>query len=135
VIQLLADVNILGHVARLVGLMQSLYWRELWDYLDIRLRSFQDVGLSPADTDREVWQVCQQHGLFLLTNNRNDDGPDSLATAIRTQNTDVSAPVFTLSDAEQVFRSKDYADRVVESLYDQLLRIETLRGTGRLFLP
>jgi hypothetical protein len=115
--------------------MQTAYWRDLWDYLEIRQRSFEDVGLSPADTDRHVWQVCQSQGIYLLTNNRNDDGPGSLTAAIRDGNTDDSLPVFTISDADQVFPSQNYADRVVESLFDHLLRIDTLRGTGRLFLP
>jgi hypothetical protein len=132
---LLADVNIEGHVARLLGLMQTDYWRDLWEHLEIRLVHFRDVGLLPTDTDARVWEVCQQHQLYLLTNNRNDDGPDSLEAIIRAHNTATCLPVFTLGDAERVFRSKDYAERIVESLFDQLLRIETLRGTGRLYLP
>jgi hypothetical protein len=135
VIQLLPDANIVGHVARLTGLMQTDYWRELWDHLDIRACSFNDFGLSSDDTDERVWQVCQQHQLYLLTSNRNDDGPDSLAATIRTQGTATSLPVFTLSDAEEVFRSKAYADRIVESLFDYLLRIEEMNGSGRIFLP
>jgi hypothetical protein len=107
----------------------------LWDHLGIRVCSFQDFGLSSNDSDDRVWQACQQHQLYLLTNNRNDDDPDSLAATIRTQGTATSLPVFTLSDADEVFRSKGYADRVVESLFDQLLRIDDRRGTGRIFLP
>lgn len=91
-IQLLADVNIEGHVARLVSRMRGDYWRDIWDHLELRSLRFQDVGLT-------------------------------------------SLPVFTLSDADWIFHSKDYLERVTESLFDQLLRIETLRGTGRLFLP
>jgi len=34
------------------------------------------------------------------------------------------------------FRSNSsYAERVVEALYDYLLRIDEVRGTGRLYLP
>jgi hypothetical protein len=93
------------------------------------------VGLSPADTDARVWEVCQQRQLYLLTNNRNEDGPDSLGAVIRAQNTATSLPVFTVSDAERIFHSRGYAEQVIESLFDQLLRIDTLRGTGRLYLP
>jgi hypothetical protein len=135
VIQLLADVNVEGHVARVVALMQTDYWRELWDHLEIRSRQFQDAGLAPDDTDAHIWQVCQQQQLYLLTNNRNDDGPDSLEATIRTHNTATSLPVFTFSDADRIYHSKDHANRVVESLFDQLLRIDTLYGTGRLYLP
>ena len=134
-IQLLADVNVEGHMARLVSLMQSDFWREVWDDLDIRVRTFRDVGLSPDDTDSHVWLICQQQPCYLVTNNRNDDGPDSLEATIRACNTASSLPVFTLSDAERIFQSKDYADRVIESLFDKLLQIDDLRGTGRLYLP
>jgi hypothetical protein len=44
-------------------------------------------------------------------------------------------PVFTLSDADRIFQSKDYAEGVTESLFDKLLRIDGLRGTGRLYHP
>jgi hypothetical protein len=135
VIQLLADVNIEGHVARLVSLMQSAYWRDVWDDLDIRSHTFQEVGLSPDASDAHVWLICQQQQYYLLTSNRNDDGPDSLAATIRTQNAASSVPVFTLSNSDRIFQSKDYADRVAESLFDKLLRIDGLRGTGRLYLP
>lgn len=135
VIRLLADVNVEGHVARLVARMQADYWRGLWDDLDLHALRFGDLGLSPRATDAEVWQLCQQQRLYLVTNNRNDDGPDSLEATIRALNTATSLPVFTLADADRILQSKDYAERVVESLFDQLLRIDALQGTGRLFLP
>jgi hypothetical protein len=135
VIILLADVNIEGHVLRLASRMQSDEWREFWDYLDVRLLTFHDIGLVPDATDAEVWQTCQQQRIYLITNNRNDDGPDSLESTIRTQNSATSLPVFTLSDANEVIRNRDYAARVVESLFDKLLRIEMLSGAGRIFLP
>jgi hypothetical protein len=135
VIGLLADVNNEGHVARVLALMQTDYWRDMWDYLDIRLLRFRDVGLSASDTDSVAWHHCQQQQLYLLTNNRNDDGPDSLEARIRACNTPVSLPVFTFADADRILQNKEYAERVVEGLFDYLLRINSLNGTGRLFLP
>jgi hypothetical protein len=82
-----------------------------------------------------VWRRCQEQRLLLLTNNRNDDGPDSLEATIRTYNTPESLPVFTFGDADKISKSQEYAEEVIESLFDQLLRIDTLNGTGRLFLP
>jgi hypothetical protein len=79
--------------------------------------------------------ICQQKECCLLTNNRNDDGPDSLEATIRSANAPSSLPVFTFSDADRIFQSKDYAERVVESLFDKLLRIDDLRGAGQLYLP
>ena len=43
--------------------------------------------------------------------------------------------MFTVGDGKRVFESRDYALRVAEQLLDYLMRIDDLRGTGRLFLP
>ena len=67
-IALLADVNIEGHVARLMSQMQGSYWRDFWDHLQLHPSRFQDVGLSANDSDAIVWQLCQQQRLYLLTN-------------------------------------------------------------------
>jgi hypothetical protein len=134
-ITLLADVNIEGHVAYLVSRMQAEYWREVWDHLELRCLTFPEAGLTRADSDATVWHACQQNQFLLLTSNRNDDGPDPLESTIRKFNTGTRLPVFTLSDADEIFRSKIYAENVVEALYDYLLRIETVLGSGRLFLP
>jgi uncharacterized membrane protein len=66
VLTLLADVNIEGHIRRMVARMQGNLWLEFWD-----------IGLDPATTDALIWRHCQDHQLLLLTSNRNDDGPDS----------------------------------------------------------
>lgn len=134
-IKLLADVNVKGQVARLAALMQSDYWQDFWGDLDVRLLTFPEVGLDATATDAEVWKCCQQQQLYLLTNNRNDDGEDSLTATLRSCNTPTSLPVFTFGDGERILKSKDYAEAVIESLFDYLLRSDTLRGTGRLFLP
>lgn len=132
---LLADVNIEGHVARLTALMQADHWREFWDHLQICSLSFREVGLLPTDSDAVIWQLCQREKYCLLTNNRNDDGPDSLESTIRAHNDADSLPIFTISDADRILQSREYAERVTESLFDYLLRLDTIHGTGRLFLP
>jgi hypothetical protein len=70
-----------------------------------------------------------------LTNNRNDDGPDSLENTICICNTLQSLPVFTIGDAERLKNEREYADRVIWALLEYLLEIDSLFGTGRLFLP
>jgi hypothetical protein len=135
VICLLADENIQGHVTRLVARMQREPWREFWDHLGLRAATFTDVGLDRAASDAALWEHCQQHRLLLLTSNRNEDGPDSLGATIRNRNTPESLPVFTIGDADRLLAEGDYADRVIDRLIRYLLEIETLRGTGRLFLP
>ena len=75
---LLADVNIQGHIEVMVKRMQAEPWLEFWNHLKLSYCSFSDVGLNPTDSDVVIWHRCQELWLFLLTNNRNDDGPDSL---------------------------------------------------------
>jgi hypothetical protein len=60
---------------------------------------------------------------------------DSLEATIQTRNRPGSLPVFTIGSVAHLRASREYADRVIDKLLDSLLRIETLRGTGRLFLP
>lgn len=93
-IPLLADEDTQGHVARLAARMQREPFVEFWNDLGISLVVFADVGLNPADTGAAVWARCQERGLFLITGNRNDDGPDSLESTIRARNTAASLPVF-----------------------------------------
>jgi hypothetical protein len=135
VITLLADANIRGHIARLVKRMQGEGWREFWDYLHLRCLNFKEVGLELSDTDAVVWHKCQELQIFLLTNNRNDDGPDSLQTTIRIANTPQSLPVFTIGDADSILSSTDYADRVIDRLLRYLFEVDNILGTGRLYLP
>ena len=99
------------------------------------LRRFEEVGLASTATDFEVWQACQAQQLVLLTDNRNLRTPDSLEATIRQHNTPTALPVFTIADMNRFRTSRDYVDKVVVSLYDYLLRIDEVRGTGRLYLP
>jgi hypothetical protein len=132
---ILADNNVIGQVDYLVQLMQSEPWQEFWKDLGLVLLRFADVGLAPTASDREIWQRCQAEELILITDNRNDESPDSLTAAIRDLNTPTSLPVFTIADLEKFGTSRDYEDRVVTTLYDYLLRIDEVLGTGRLFIP
>ena len=72
---------------------------------------------------------------FFCCSNRNNDSPESLEATIRKYNTANSLPIFTIADLDNLRKSRSYAERVLERLYEYLLDIENLRGTGRLFLP
>ena len=43
--------------------------------------------------------------------------------------------MFTVSDADQILTSRDYATRVVSQLLEYLFDLDNIRGTGRLYLP
>jgi hypothetical protein len=133
--RLLADANAVGQVEHLVQRMRSEPWADFWWSLDLVLAHFGDVGLNAASTDLDIWRTCQAEGLVLITDNRNLDSPDSLEATIRSWNTSDSLPVFTIADMDEFRASSSYVDRVAESLYDYLLRIDDVRGAGRLYLP
>lgn len=132
---LIADTNIQGQVEYLVQRMQAKAWAEFWLALGLVLRRFEDVGLSASATDLEVWNICQTEHLILITDNRNLASEDSLEATIRRNNTPESLPVFTIADMHEFRTNSSYVERVVEALYDYLLRIDEVRGTGRLYLP
>ena len=132
---ILADHNVIGQVAYLVQMMQSEPWAEFWNELGLCLLRFDDLGLAPTASDVEIWQRCQADELILITDNRNDDSPESLSAAIHNLNTPTSLPVFTIADLNKFGSSREYEERVVVALYDYLLRIDEVRGTGRLYLP
>ncbi len=134
-IELLADVNLRGQFSRLISLLGSPSWQYFTDDLQLVFLGFADVGLDDTATDTEVYDLCQARGCYLITNNRNEDGPSSLGAAIKLNTSPESLPVFTISDGDSVTRSKAYAEKVIASLIDYLLRIDTLHGTGRLYLP
>ncbi len=73
--------------------------------------------------------------LILITDNRNLDSENSLEATIRTHSTPESLPVFTIADMNEFRTNSTYVERVVVALYDYLLRIDAVRGTGRLYLP
>ncbi|MEX0715041.1 MAG: hypothetical protein WD066_00560 [Planctomycetaceae bacterium] len=131
---ILADVNAQSQAQRLASLMQA-EWPEFWDDLELVVRTFGDVGLPLDASDLEVWQLCQAEDFVLLTDNRNHDSPDSLEATIRRLNTSDSLPVFTISDLERFGSDRDFSGLVVDRFYEFLLRLDELRGTGRLYLP
>ena len=97
--------------------------------------TFADIGLEANDSDRKVWRACQRESLVLITANRNDADPDSLAAAIAEENEPSSLPVLTIGDAIQLLRSSEYAARVATRLVGYVLDINIYRGAGRLYLP
>jgi hypothetical protein len=115
--------------------LQQDPWREIWTGLNLHVLSFAALGLAPQTSDAVLWQMCQQHQLILITNNRNGKGPDSLEATIRAHNTAACLPVFTLANPDRVLHDPGDRDRVAERLLEYLIDIDNYRGTGRLYLP
>lgn len=132
---ILADINVIGSVASLVRQMQTPEWIDFWNSLNIELKQFDDVGLAVDSTDLEVWQTCQSEQLVLVTDNRNHDHEHSMEAAIREHNQPDCLPVFTISSIGRFQTNREFAEKVLEDFFDYLLRIDEVRGTGRLYLP
>jgi hypothetical protein len=132
---ILADINVQGHLEILLQVWQSDAWRDIWDGLHLPVHTFASLGLVPDTSDAVLWQLCQDQQIVLLTANRNDDGPDSLEATLRSRTTATSLPVFTLADPRRIGNEASYAARTAVALLQYFLDIDTVRGTGRLYVP
>ena len=132
---LLADVNCEGHVAALLQICRAEPWRDLWNSLEVQLFTFESVGLNADAPDSKIWRTCQAERLFLVTANRNDDGPESLQRTITNENAIDSLPVLTLADAGKILSDIDYRQRAAIRLMEILLDPDAEMGTGWLYLP
>jgi hypothetical protein len=132
---ILADINVGRQQRATLAIRTADTWRDLWTPLELSVVSFQTLGLPFDSPDDLIWRTCQREELVLVTGNRNDDVPDSLQATIRAENQPSSLPVITIGDANRVLRDRRYAEKVAESLLDYLLRIDEVRGAGRLYVP
>lgn len=132
---ILADADIQGHFTVLLRLFRDVSRSEIWNSLELSTPRFEDLGLTADASDRQIWQQCQRRQLVLLTANRNDEGPDSLESVLRTENQPECLPVFTLANPKRFLRDRESAGRVADRLLEYLFDIEVHRGASRLFLP
>jgi hypothetical protein len=60
---------------------------------------------------------------------------DSLEATIRHENQPDSLPVFTVADTRRVLQDRPYAERTAEKILEYLMRVDEVRGVGRLYVP
>jgi hypothetical protein len=99
------------------------------------LNPLRVLGLRPTRPDVYLWRLCQERDIVLITGNRNKEGAESLEAAIAQLGTPESLPVLTIGEPNRIFSSREYAHQAAERLLEYLDGMESLRGTGRLFLP
>ena len=134
-IRLLLDENIDGYADYLTRHLFSPTWNDISSSLGVSIAIFEQVGLAKGTPDERIWQFCQDQQLYLLTDNRNDDEPDSLESMIRTRNLPTSLPVFTISDNHRLRTEREYVEALITKLLEYLMDADNLRGVGRLYLP
>ena len=122
--RILADHDVEGHVRALIRVCSAPEWAEIWESLACKVDSFEGLGLPHETADAAVWQLCQEHGIVLITGNRNADGPTSLEMAIRNFGTDKSLPVITISDPKRLLRDRGYARAAAAQLIQDLIDLE-----------
>lgn len=130
-ITVLADHNIEGQALLLWGTLAAAGWLDL---IPLRLVRFADVGLPYTSSDREVWRFAQANQMYLLTDNRNMEGGDSLEQTIRDENTEQSLPVLTIGRVERMIE-RSYREACAVRLLEIVLYPTEYVGAGRLFIP
>jgi hypothetical protein len=132
---ILADINVGKQRRAILAIWASDSWRDFWNGLGLAVVGFPALGLSHDSSDALIWRTCQNEGLVLITGNRNKRGPDSLEAVIDRENQPDSLPVITIADPNRVLQDRLYAERVAERLLEYLMRIDEVRGAGRLYVP
>lgn len=132
---IMADHDVEGHLNVLLNIWLSLEWNELWREASCDVETFERMGLRDNASDADVWRVCQERGIVLITGNRNAEGEESLEATIRRNLTPQSLPVFTIGDPDRLMRDREYAERVAARLIEYVHLLDRLRGSGRLYLP
>jgi hypothetical protein len=131
----MADHDVEGQVQVLLRVLTSDVWRDFWTDLGYQVASFESLGIASNTPDVQLWRLCQERDIVLITGNRNKEGAESLEATIAQWGTPESLPVLTIGEPQRIFNSREYAHQAAERLLEYLDGMENLRGTGRLFLP
>lgn len=132
---ILLDENIDGYAPYLSRSFFSPAWSDISSALGIRVVTFEQLGLAKGMPDELLWEFCQLHRFYLITDNRNQHDPGSLEATIQTRNLPTSLPVFTISDIHRLRSEREYANAIVAKLLENLIDADNLIGAGRLYLP
>ena len=130
-ITILVDHNIEGQALLLAGTLDAEGWLDL---VPLRFVRFTDVGLAHNSSDRAVWRFAQGRGMYLLTDNRNQEGKDSLEQTILDENTPAALPVLTIGRSDRMVE-RAYREQCAARLLEIVLYASNMVGTGRLFIP
>ena len=134
---LLFDINIQGHFQHLLHLLTALDLLGMWEAEDLDVFTVPQLGYPRDVRDRVIWNRCQADGLVLVTENRNDDGPDSLERTMAESLTPESLPVLTLANKLRFERDRRYALIVADAFLNAVSDTAAgkNRGVGRLYIP
>lgn len=134
---LLADVNVQLHAFIAHRLLENLGILPFLVEKNLEFASLRDAGLATDVDDRTLWTYCQREGWVLFTENRNDDGPDSLQATLDDSWTEGCLPILTLSKKARFERDRTYAQRVAADVAELLFGIaeQQYRDRPRIYVP
>lgn len=113
---LLADVNVTAHAEYLPGLWKERGLFEILSELGLGVATFSDLRIAPDADDRFLWTHCQENGWVFFTDNRNEDGADSLQTTLDECWHVGCLPVVTLSSKARFEHDSTYRDWIAEDV-------------------
>lgn len=130
-IKALLDHDIEGQVVYLEAGLEETGWDQ---FLEIEFVLLRNCGLADNSPDNVIWRYAQEHGMLLITNNRNNDGETSLHATIARENTPDSLPVITVSDKDSLSLA-NYRQKAADALANIIIYPEYFLGAGRVYIP
>jgi hypothetical protein len=125
---LLADVNLQGHLAVLRQLLTELDLLPSLLAEGLELATFAGVGFPAELDDRSVWHRCQADGWMFFTDNRNQDGSNSLEATPRDSWQPGALPVITLASKNKFEKSPDYRKKVAIRIAELMVGVASERS-------
>jgi hypothetical protein len=134
---MLADVNVQGHLQFIRGRLAKLGLLPVLVESGIQLKTFPELHINPDIDDRSLWNLCQREGWVLFTEDRNDEGRDSLQSTLADSHQMASLPVLTISSKQMFEHHAGYRDRVAKSIAEVLFGLQQgeYLGSSRIYVP
>ena len=78
----MADHDVEGQFKVLLRVLMSDVWRDFWIDLGYQIESFENLGIATNTADVQLWRLCQERDIVLITGNRKKEGAESLEATI-----------------------------------------------------
>jgi hypothetical protein len=128
----LIDHDIEGQARLLFETIRQEGWLSI---VTIRFVEFPEAGIALNISDRDVWRYVQAQRMFLLTENRQMNGPDSLEVTLRQELTATALPVLTVRDKGRLQADVHYRQACAEDIADIASDPDARQGIDRLYIP
>ena len=75
---IMADHDVEGDFDIMLRALTSGEWSTLWNEINYDIESFESKGIPNDTADADLWRLCQERQVLLITGNRNKEGAGSL---------------------------------------------------------